>query len=147
MTWYLWMKPTLIGWKAERTDWPVDTAGEETITIYIDRKLVVIAFDKCWLTWNIQKKTNSFWRHKIGLKVLMQGRSQGGAEDRGGATGGTGGNSPPLLTKVFFVNRLKPMRKYFGIWGVTSPTILAFQPEFVTSGLQRPDLTYISPNF
>jgi len=26
---------------------------------------------------------------------------------------------------------------------VTSPTILEFQPEFVTSGFQRPDLTYI----
>jgi len=30
--------------------------------------------------------------------------------------------------------------------GVTSPTILEFQLEFVTSGFQRPDLTYILTN-
>jgi len=39
------------------------------------------------------------------------------------------------------------MRKNWGIGGgVTSPTILEFQPEFVTSGFQRPDLTYILSN-
>jgi len=30
--------------------------------------------------------------------------------------------------------------------GLTLPTILEFQPEFVTSGFQRLDLTYILPN-
>jgi len=39
-----------------------------------------------------------------------------GYADRGGATGETGGNSP-LLTKVIFVNRLKPMRKYWRYGG------------------------------
>jgi len=35
---------------------------------------------------------------------------------RGGATGGLEGNIPPLLTKVIFVIRLKPMRKKLGVW-------------------------------
>jgi len=36
------------------------------------------------------------------------------------------------------------MRTYWEYGGgVTSPTILEFQPEFVTSGFQRPDLIYI----
>jgi len=30
--------------------------------------------------------------------------------------------------------------------GVTSPTILKFQPGFVTSGFQRPDLIYLIVN-
>jgi len=38
------------------------------------------------------------------------------------------------------------MRKYWGR-GVTSPTILESQPVFITSGFQRPDLTYILSNF
>jgi len=41
------------------------------------------------------------------------------------------------------------MRKYweYGVnGGLTSPTILEFQPEFFTSGFQRPDLTYILSN-
>jgi len=29
---------------------------------------------------------------------------------------------------------------------MTSPTIVEFQPKFVTSGVQRPELTYILPN-
>jgi len=37
-----------------------------------------------------------------------------------------GGTVPPLLSKVIFVNCLKPMRKYWGMGGgVTSPTISA----------------------
>jgi len=36
---------------------------------------------------------------------------------RGGATRGTGGTIPLLLTKVIFVNRLKPMRKYWRYGG------------------------------
>jgi len=37
---------------------------------------------------------------------------------RGGAIGENWGNSPtPLLTKVIFVNRLKPMRKLWGMGG------------------------------
>jgi len=43
---------------------------------------------------------------------------------RGGATGGTGGETvPPLLTKVIFVNRLKPTRKYLGYGGRGSDVI------------------------
>jgi len=39
------------------------------------------------------------------------------------------------------------MRKYWGYGEVTSPTILESQPEFVTSGFQRPDQTYILSNY
>jgi len=67
------------------------------------------------------------------------------AQEQGRRHGGT--VPPPLLTKVIFVNRLEPMRKNWGyVGGLTSPTILKFQPEFVTSGFQRPDLTYILSN-
>jgi len=44
---------------------------------------------------------------------------------RGGATGGLGGEHSPLLlsTKVIFVNRLKPLRKYWRYGGdVTNHT-------------------------
>jgi len=64
---------------------------------------------------------------------------------RDGATRGTvGEQSPPLLTKFIFVNHLNTDEKILGVWwGVTSPTMLEFQPEFVTSGLQRPDLNFL----
>jgi len=52
---------------------------------------------------------------------------------------------PPLFTKVIFVNRLKLMRKYLG-YGSDVTTMLEFQLEFVTSGFQRLDLTYILCN-
>jgi len=40
------------------------------------------------------------------------------------------------------------MREKLGYMeGVTLPTIFKFQPEFVTSGFQRPDLTYILSYF
>jgi len=40
----------------------------------------------------------------------------------------------------------KTAEKILEVWRVTSPTILEFQPEFVTSGFQKPDLTYILSN-
>ena len=65
---------------------------------------------------------------------------------RGGATGGTGGGTiPPLLIKVNFVNRLKPMRKFWGIGGVTSPTIFNFclsQVFFYADRLSKFDFVY-----
>jgi len=38
---------------------------------------------------------------------------------QGGATGGGGteGTVSPHFTKSIFVNRLKPMRKNWGVWG------------------------------
>jgi len=60
--------------------------------------------------------------------------------------GDWGETVPPLLTKIIFVNRLKPIIKYWGYGGVTSPTIFEFQPEIITSGFQRQDPTYILSN-
>jgi len=64
---------------------------------------------------------------------------------RGGATGETGGKQSPTPPKGHFCKSSKTDEKILGYGGVTSPTILEFQPEFVTSGFQRLDLTYIYP--
>jgi len=53
------------------------------------------------------------------------------------------GNSLPTPLKGHFCKSFKTDEKILWVWRVTSPTILEFQPEFVTSGFQRPDLTYI----
>jgi len=73
-------------------------------------------------------KRPSVWHLNSHFFIPYYGLWHGRRHDRG-----TEGNSPPLLTKVIFVNRLKPMRKYLGYGGV----IFEFQPEFVTSGFQR----------
>jgi len=53
----------------------------------------------------------------------------------------------PTLHKGHFCKSTKTDEKILGVWGgVTSPTILESQPDFVTSGFQRPDLTYILSN-
>jgi len=78
------------------------------------------------------------------LKMRKNRRSIGSSNSLGQGRrhgGDWGGTVPRLFTKVVFVNRLEPMRKKLGVWGVTSPTIFEFQPEL--SGFQRPDLTYI----
>jgi len=64
------------------------------------------------------------------LSLSDKVRIKPGAAPRGVSGGGT---VPPFLTKVIFVNRLKPMRKYWRYGGMTSPTIFKFQPDFVTS--------------
>jgi len=49
---------------------------------------------------------------------------------RGGATEGTGGNSPPTPRKGHFCKSSKTDAKLFEVLGgVTLPTILKFQPE------------------
>jgi len=60
--------------------------------------------------------------------------------------GRRGVNRPSTPHKGHFCKSSKTDEKIFGVWGVTSPTILEFQPEFFTSGFQRPELTYILPN-
>jgi len=50
-----------------------------------------------------------------------------------GATGGPE-DSPPLLTKVIFVNRLKPKRKKIGGMEGDVTNHIEFQPEFVKTG-------------
>jgi len=73
-------------------------------------------------------------------RFLRSPHRKAGAAPRGGLEE----QSPPLSTKVIFVNRLKPIRNFWVYERrMTSPTILEFQLEFVTSGFQRPDLTYI----
>jgi len=64
----------------------------------------------------IKKETFSKFRKNQQQRCLHKNRQTPlpGAVPRGE---GTGGNSPPLLTKVVFVNRLKPMRKYWGYEG------------------------------
>jgi len=63
--------------------------------------------------------------------------------------GGTGGKGPPTPHKGHFYKSPRTDEKKIGGMGrgVTSPTIFEFQPEFVTSGFQRPDLTYILSNY
>jgi len=67
-------------------------------------------------------------------------------QSKGGAMTETGGNRPPTPHKVHFCKSSKTDEKMFEVYGVTLPTILEFQPEFVTSDFQRLDLTYILPN-
>jgi len=51
--------------------------------------------------------------------------------DRGSATGELGENSPPTSHKDHFCKFSKSEEKILGVWwGVKSPTILDFQPEF-----------------
>jgi len=95
------------------------------------KKLWISTFKVCWS--DSARESNSglptkrtLWPldHAPGLNIRgVQGRRHGGDWE---------GTVPPLLTKVIFVNRLKPMRKYLGYGGggVTLPTILEFQPEF-----------------
>jgi len=64
---------------------------------------------------------------------------------RSGATGGLGGTVPLTPLKGHFCKSSKTDEKILGVWGATSPTILEFQPEFVTSSFKRPNLTYIYP--
>jgi len=58
------------------------------------------------------------------------------------------GKPPPLgaAPREGWAVSSKTDEKILGVWGVTSPIILEFQPEFVTSGFQRPDLTYVLCN-
>jgi len=60
--------------------------------------------------------------------------------------GGLGGTVPSTSHKDHFCKSSRTDEKKLGVWRVTSPTIFEFQPEFVTSGLQRSDLTYILSN-
>jgi len=64
---------------------------------------------------------------------------------KGGATGGLGEQSPHSSQGHFC--KSSKTDKILGVWGVMSPTIFEFQPEFVTSGFQRSNnLTYILSN-
>jgi len=66
------------------------------------------------------------------------------ARSAGAAPRGDWGKQSPTPHKGHFCKLSKTDKKIFGVWReVTSPTFLEFQPEFVTSGFQRPDLTYI----
>jgi len=71
------------------------------------------------------------------------------AQDSGAAPlGGLGETISPTPPKGHFCQSSKNDEKILGYGRggeVTSPTILEFQPEFVTSGFQRPDL-YNLPN-
>jgi len=72
---------------------------------------------------------------KLAYNILFsfkQGRRQGG----------DWGNNPPTLYIGHFCKSSKTHEKILD-GGMTPPTIFKFQPEFVTSGFQRPDLTYI----
>jgi len=67
---------------------------------------------------------------------------QSGAAPRGEL----GRTVPPTTHKGHFCKSSKTDEKILGVWGVTSPTILEFQSEFVTNSFQRPDLIYILSN-
>jgi len=62
--------------------------------------------------------------------------------------GGNWGKQSPHSSQRPFCKSSKTDEKILEVWGggVTSPTILEFPPDFVTSGFQRPDLTYILPH-
>jgi len=55
-----------------------------------------------------------------------------------GAAPQGGGKQSPTPHKGYFCKSSKTDEKILGVWGrVTSPTILEFQPEFVTSGFSK----------
>jgi len=71
----------------------------------------------------------------LGIKALQRAYIKTNTATGAAPRGGLRGTVPPLLTKVICVNRLKPMRKYWGMGERTLPTTLEFQPpEFVTNG-------------
>jgi len=84
--------------------------------------------------------------HICTLRVSVTSAHSSRPREPGAAPRGTGGNSPPTPHKSHFCKSSKTEQKILGGMGVTSPTILEFQFEFVTSGFQRLDVTYILSN-
>jgi len=86
-------------------------------------------------------------KQNLTRKPIIKDATRGAEAPQGRRHGGDWRGTVSHSSQSQFCKSSRTDEKKLGVWGgVTSLTIFEFQPEFVTSGFQRSDLTCILSN-